>query len=173
MADFWKAESEIQEMASDLIANYHPEIATAEIAYLKKDRATTKEVDSGLVVTAKKVSGLYYTLTGETDFVVIIAADLWQELGPDERFAALDSALTSCTAKITEDGEFEVDDAGNPKWAIKPYDIIEHLEIIQRYGIDVLREKADSIYLAIKEPEEKDEQPVADEGTKGTSKSKK
>jgi len=149
--EFWVAPSYIKELADELLASYHPEVVTASIAYLMKSEASSSEAESSQVCIAKKVTGLYRILTNEVDFVILIANDLWSELSPVQQKAALDSALTSCSAKV-EDGEFKLDNGGNPIWVIKPFDIIGHSEVVSRYGIDVLRETGEVIRQALAEP---------------------
>jgi len=176
--NYWVAEDYIKKEAEELIASYHNDIVGAKIAYLKKDTASKSEIESGRVCTAKKVSTMYKALTGEVDFIIVISSILWNELGDKEQTAALDSALTSCTAEI-EDGEFILDDSGNPKFGIKSFDVIEHLDIIQRYGIEVLRDKADSIMQTINtltlgaKKATDDNEHISEQGTGSTRKSKK
>lgn len=145
MAEFWKAEQGIADMAGELIGKFHPEIATAEIAYIFKDSASASEIESGQVCIAKKVTGMWKTMTNDTDFVIILAADLWGELSPMQQTAMLDSALTSCTIKVDENGDQKLDKAGNPMWAIRPHDIVAHAIIIQRYGLEVLKDAGDCV----------------------------
>lgn len=137
MADFWAAGSEITDLAQELIGKYHPEIATADFAFLYKDKASAAEVDAGQVGVAKKVSGMWHTLTGGKDFVIVLTYSLWNDLSNVEQTAMLDMALESCVVKKDKDGEDKLDDDGNPEWAIKPYDIVGHSSIISRYGLDV------------------------------------
>jgi hypothetical protein len=145
MSEFWMAEQGIADRAKELIGKHHPEIATAEISYLFKDAASASEIESGQVCIAKKVTGIWKTLTNETDFVIILASDLWTELSTTQQTAMLDSALTSCTIKVDENGDQKIDKAGNPMWAIRPQDIVAHSSIIQRYGLEVLKDAGDCV----------------------------
>ena len=47
MAEFFPAKKDIVGMAEELIGKFHPEIATADIAYLFKDKASAKEIEEG------------------------------------------------------------------------------------------------------------------------------
>lgn len=148
---FWKAPEEIEQMAEDLISQYHSEIATADIRYWMKDEATAAEAEASQVCVAKKASGLLRAIANEADFIVVIAYDLWKEISPAAQSAMLDSALTSCSVKIDDGGDFKLDRTGNPVWNIKPFDIIQHSDIITRHGFDVLRNAGEIIRTAIEE----------------------
>lgn len=149
MSDFWPVGKEITDLAGELIGKYHPEIATANFAFLYKDKASASEIESGQVGVSKKVSGMWHTLTGEKDFVVVITYDLWNELSTVEQTAMLDSALESCVVKKDKDGEDKLDDDGNPEWALKPHDIVGHSAIIARYGLDVFTKIGECARAAI------------------------
>jgi len=151
--EFWKAEQAVIDEANELIGKFHPEIATAAIAFVFKDTATAAEVESGQVCQAKRITGLNKTLSeGDVDFAIVVAADIWSELSPVQQTAMLDSALTSCTIKVDENGDQKIDKAGKPVWAIKPHDIVAHASIIQRYGLEVLRDAGDSIRSFVDQP---------------------
>jgi hypothetical protein len=149
MAEFWAVGKEITDLAGELIGKYHPEIATASFAFLYKDKASASEIESGQVGVAKKVSGMWHTLTDGKDFVIVITYDLWNELSSVEQTAMLDSALESCVVKKDKDGEDKLDDAGNPEWAIRPHDIVGHSAIIARYGLDVFTKIGECARAAI------------------------
>ena len=133
MSDFWIADKSIIEEVNELVAEYHPEIAPAKIAVVFKEAASKKEVEAGQVCTAKLIGGIYKTLTNDTNFVILIAQDLWLELSESQRRAMLDSALESCTVKVV-DGEEVIDAAGNPIYVIRPFDIVAHSSIVERHG---------------------------------------
>jgi hypothetical protein len=146
--DFWTAPEHIKGMAQELIAEFHPEIATANISYMMKSEASGPEIESGQVCVAKKVGGIYKELTNGVDFVIVIAQSLYMELTTIQQRAMLDSALTTCTAKVI-DGDFKLDANGNPCWLLKPFDVVAHSDIIVRYGIEVLREAGDRIQASL------------------------
>jgi hypothetical protein len=134
--EFWKAGTEIEDLAKELIANYHSEIATSSICYLYKDKATPSEIEAGQVGVAKRVTGVWNTLT-EKDFLIILTYPLWNDLSSLEQKAMLDMALESCTIKLDKDGNEKVDEGGHFEWAIRPYDIQGHGKVISRYGLEV------------------------------------
>jgi hypothetical protein len=149
MSEFWMAGNEVSDLAKELIAKHHSEIATAEICYVYKDKASASEIESGQVGVAKKVSGLWHTLTDGKDFAVVLTYQLWNELSSVEQTAMLDSALESCIVKKDKDGEDKLDDDGNPEWALKPHDIVGHSAIIARYGLDVFTKIGECARAAI------------------------
>jgi len=186
MSEFWNAEQDIIDEANNLIANYHPELSGAEIAYVFKDAASASEIESGQVCIAKKITGLNKALSkDDVDFAIVIASDLYNGLSDTQREAMLDSALTCCTVKTGEDGEEKLDKSGKPIWVIRPHDIIAHASIIQRYGLDVLKDAGDCIKASVEVPKdtkaldeseyddgEVNEQPVSDGGAKKARRTK-
>ena len=148
MAEFWKAGNNVENLAKDLIAKYHNEIATSEICYLFKDKATPSEIEAGQVGVAKRVTGVWNTLT-EKDFLIILTYPLWNDLSSLEQKAMLDMALESCTLKLGQDGEEKINDAGEFEWTLRPYDILGHGKIISRYGLDVFTKIGECTRAAI------------------------
>lgn len=148
MSDLWDAKGTVGSTAKDLLGQYHPEVATADFGFVFKDKASTAEMEAGIVCSAKKVSPLYKLYTG-LDFIIMISKPLWDELSPAEQIAHLDSALCSCTAKIDEDGEFKTDDAGNAIYCLRQFDLQGHSEVLARYGIDVFAEVGSRIKSAL------------------------
>jgi hypothetical protein len=152
MSDLWDAKGTVEDTAKDLLGQYHPEVAAADFGYVFKDKASTTEIEAGIVCSAKKVSPLYKLYTG-LDFIVMISKPLWDELSPAEQIAHLDSALCSCTAKVDEDGEFKTDDAGEPIFCLRQFDLQGHSEVLARYGIDVFAEVGSRIKSALNKAE--------------------
>lgn len=160
MADFWKVSETIEQQAQDLLARYHPEVVTANFAYIFKDKPSPTELDAGIVAVAKKVSPMYKMLTEDLDFVIVICKAMWDELSPSEQTAHLDSALCSCTARLDDSGDFKVDDAGNPIFALRAYDLQGHSEALMRHGIDTFAEVGLRIKAAFDKGESATEDPV-------------
>jgi hypothetical protein len=150
MAEVWDAKGAVEDTAKDLLGKYHPEVAAASFGWIFKDKASLAEMEAGIVATAKKVPPVYKLLSkDDLDFVIIISKPLWDELSPAEQVAHLDSALCSCTAKVDEDGEFKVDDAGNPIFCLRQFDLQGHSEVLARYGIDAFAEVGSRIKAAL------------------------
>lgn len=159
MADVWKADENVKEMAKNLLAQYHPEVVTASFGYAFKEKASASEVEAGIIAKAKKVSPLMKIFTeDDLDFVVEIAKPLWDELSPQEQTAHLDSALCSCAVKLNEDGEEKLDATGNPIFYLKQYDLQGHSEVLARYGVDVFAEVGSRIKSALQKNQEPEEE---------------
>lgn len=164
MADVWEAGSDVEDIAKELLGEFHTEVATANFGYAFKEKASVAEMEAGIVAKAKKVSPLMRVFTDELDFVIEIAKPLWDELSPNERKAQIDSALCSCSAKLDEHGEFKVDVSGNPIYVIKQYDLQGHSEVLARYGVDTFAEVGSRIKSALKKSQEvEDDEPEDDD----------
>lgn len=117
----------VEQMAIDLIRNFHPELATANIKYVFKEKASMKagKPQRGVV---RKISGLTKYLTG-LDFVVEVALDQWNPLPDHHRRALVDHLLERMF------GEEDPEDAGAPmKWKLREPDVHEFSTILRRHG---------------------------------------
>jgi hypothetical protein len=127
MAKVYGVAESVEELAKTLIPNYHSELATAVIRYVFVDKASMK---SGRPVLGKsrKLSGATEFLL-ESNFVVEVALDQWNDLTARQRSALVDHLLEYCT------GEEDEEDAGAPmKWKIREPDVRELRTILQRHG---------------------------------------
>lgn len=125
-AEYADAEA-VEEMATDLIRNYHPELATASIRYVYREKAGSK---GGRPVrgTVRKVSGVMHFITN-LDFIVEVALDQWNPLPEQHRRALVDHLLERMT------GEEDPEDAGAPmKWKTREPDVHEFSTILRRHG---------------------------------------
>jgi hypothetical protein len=138
--DYWPAIDEVSELVEDLIGQYHPDAATANIFYQFKEKASKSEWESGIVCSVKLVpDSMKEALKEPYIFIVSIAADAWKELSPDQRRMKMDSALCKIGFKLDEGGDQKLDKkTGEPIWAIRQPDLVEHSEIVQRYDAAVL-----------------------------------
>ena len=119
-----EAES-VRSIAGGLIANYHPELATARLRYIFVDKASGK---GGIDILGKtrKISGpLEYLL--ELDFLIEVAADKWVELNNERRTALVDHLLERCTGEENEK-------SGEMVWKIREPDVQEFASILRRHG---------------------------------------
>lgn len=117
----------LETMAKSLIPSYHPELATARIRYVAAEKAGKK---GGKVCYGKvrKVSGVMEFLL-ETDFVLEVGMDVWNEQTAEQRLAVVDHLLERCFG--VEDEE----DPGAPmKWTIREPDVQEFSTILRRHG---------------------------------------
>lgn len=168
--EFWSVEKDVVGLSEELIANYHPHLGTARIVIMYRDKASVAEIESNQICVAKKVSGVYSTLT-EKDFLILVTYPLWVELSEEQKQAALDVALTSCSIKLDESDEPKLDDSGNPVWQIKPFNLIGHGECVKRWGIDMFERIAECIQETISK--DKEDSNESDGGTTKTRNTKK
>jgi hypothetical protein len=114
-----------QSIAEGLIPNYHPELATARIMYCFVDKASNKG-GRELKGKARKFSGfLEWAL--ESDFVLEIALDKWNDLTENQRTALIDHLLECCTGE-------EDEDTGDMAWKIREPTIQEFSSVLHRQG---------------------------------------
>lgn len=123
-ADYSPAES-VQSVAQTLLPTYHPELASARVAYMFIDRVA-KKGGRELYGKAVKVSGRWENLT-ELDFCVEVSLPKWNELNDDQRTALVDHLLERCSGEEQEDGSL--------KWILREPDVQEFSTILQRHGV--------------------------------------
>lgn len=123
-AEYSPAES-VQAVAQSLMATYHPELATARIAYVFIDRVP-KKGGRELLGKAVKVSGRWESLT-ELDFCIEVSQPKWLELTDDQKTALVDHLLERCS------GEEDEED-GSYRWTLREPDVQEFSTILQRHG---------------------------------------
>lgn len=116
----------IENMAGNLIANFHPELASARIFYVFVSEAS-KKGGQEVLGKSKKLSGLVEWAL-EYDFIVEVAEDKWKELDGKQRTALVDHLLECCT------GVEEEDSGGVMKWSIREPEVREFASILGRHG---------------------------------------
>lgn len=126
MAKTYFTAETVEQIAAGLIPNYHPELATARILYLFVDKAS-KRGGKDVLGKAQKVTG-WTQFALERDFMIVVAADRWNELDANQRTALVDHLLERCT------GEEDDEDGGSMKWTMRDPDVQEFGSILQRYG---------------------------------------
>lgn len=124
MSKLYGAAETVEEIADRLLPTYHPELATARIKYLGVDKGS-KQNGKAVLGKASKVSGVYEFLT-ESDFVILVALDTWNDLDDRKRTALVDHLLEACTG--------EEDDTGAMKWKMRKPDVNEFTSILNRHG---------------------------------------
>lgn len=126
MAKEWsEANDTVGTIAGGLIANYHPELATARINYVFVSEASSKGGQK-VLGKVKKISGFLEWLT-EADFIVEIALDEWNGLEEHQRTALVDHLLERCTGE-------EDEKTGDIKWRVREPDVQEFSSILDRHG---------------------------------------
>jgi len=131
----------VEDLANELISNYHPHLANCGIAYLFKNKGITLK-GMPAVATAEKCSPKVHALC-DKHFVVTICYEDWNNCTDQQKKAILDHELSHCW--ITE-----AEDTGDTMYKILPHDFEDFGEIIRRYGayshsIEKLKHVMDSI----------------------------
>ena len=136
MATEWtRVPQKVIVLAQELIKAHHPNLADARIGILFRSEAPIsggkRTLGQASTVTAKWLP----LLREPYDFIIWLAADAWEELDPRQRRALLDHELYHC--HLDNEGKAEM----------RPHDIEEFAEIIQRYGF--WRGDSDRVALAV------------------------
>lgn len=130
MAEMWLAEEGIHQTMTDLIAKYHPDLATVseEIAIIFKEKAA-KSGDMVIPSKTGKASPIINVLANgkKWTFVIYLGADAWQELNSKQQVALLDHCL--CSFRVTEDDE------GKIKYSVAQPDVAFFKGELERHGM--------------------------------------
>jgi hypothetical protein len=121
---FSDAES-VEEIALELIPNYHPELATAKFRFLFKEKASKKSGKPVLGSVSKCNDRLNYLV--EADFIIEVPLDVWNTLDHTKRHALIDHLLERCTG-------VENEKTGTMEWGTRDPDVHEFSSILRRYG---------------------------------------
>lgn len=127
-------------IAAQLIKQHHTHLATANIRYLCRNKAT-KSRGKPVPGAIKKASPIEKHLSGEeADFIMILALDVWNEMSSAQRLAIVDHLLTRCVG--TEDER-----TGYMKWSLRMPEVQEFAEVVSRNGLwnDSIAEFVDSV----------------------------
>jgi Putative phage metallopeptidase len=125
MPKLYGSAEQVEEIARSLIPTYHSELASARIKYIHVDTAS-KQNGKPILGKARKVSGaLEYLL--ETDFIIEVPVDQWNEMDDRKRYALVDHLLEGCTGE-------EDDTNGDMKWTMRKPDVTEFTSILNRHG---------------------------------------
>lgn len=123
MATEWtRVPKKVIDLAEELIEKHHRNLSDARIGILFRSEAPVsggkRTLGQASTVTAKWLP----LLREPYDFIIWLAADAWEELDSRQQRALLDHELYHC--HLSNEGKAE----------IRPHDIEEFAEIIQRYG---------------------------------------
>lgn len=125
MSRIWEnANDTVGQIAAGLIPMYHTDLATARITYVFVDKAS-KKGGKPVLVKVKRVTGFNEWLM-ESDFLVEVPLDIWNELSESQRTAYVDHALEYCAGEEGDDGSM--------KWTMRETDIHEFSTILDRHG---------------------------------------
>jgi hypothetical protein len=113
--------AEVEEIARRLIAEHHPHLASAKIAYLMADKLPPVKgrPRGGAAAKATERERLLHGY----DFVITINREVWLDLTPEQREALVDHELSHCG--VTADGS----------WTIWPHDLEEFAAVVKRHGL--------------------------------------
>lgn len=117
--DKFEPAPEVEQIARQLIAQYHNHLINAKIKYLFRYGPWTSKKRETLG-KAVKVSGVNQFLTG-LDFIIMINAEVWGQLEYKEKVALVDHELEHCC---------EEDD----KYFVQGHDVEDFLAVIKRNG---------------------------------------
>ncbi len=127
MAQVYDNAEAVENLANSLIGTHHPELATATIRYIFKEKASSK---GGKVVlgTVKKMSDLQkFLIENNPDFLMEIPLDAWNEMDAAKRTALVDHLLERCTGE-------EDEQTSEMKWKTREPDVHEFSSILRRHG---------------------------------------
>lgn len=130
MGTQFKAGEDIHRTMKDLIAKFHPRLATVadDIAIVFKEKATLvgDAVISGKTAKAPPIVNL---LQVERDwkFVLTLAEDEWASMTDKQRAALIDHHLCACGAEEQEKG-------GEMKYFVRIPDVSFFREEVERHG---------------------------------------
>lgn len=133
---FDPAES-VEAIAKKLIPQYHTHLVNAKIAYLFKNKPTTKG-GKLVLATAKKCSKEeqalcnYHNPEGENhfDFIITVFYKAWSEMSDAQKFALVDHELSHCLV----DEEPDEDGNAETQYKIISHDFEEFYAVIERHG---------------------------------------
>lgn len=115
----------VAQIAEVLIANYHPDLASAKFKFLFKDKVS-KKGGREVLGTVKKMSDLFVYLI-DVDYLVEVPDEVWNNLDDTKRNALVDHLLERCYGE-------EDEKTGTMKWKVRDPDVNEFASILRRYG---------------------------------------
>jgi hypothetical protein len=125
MSTLYGEAEEAEKIAQNLIANFHPELATARFRFLFKEKAS-KKGGKPVMGSVKKMSDLMIYLIN-VDFMVEVPLEIWNDLDNTKRTALVDHLLERCSGE-------EDEETGDMKWKVREPDVHEFSSILRRYG---------------------------------------
>ena len=129
-SDLAMAAADVVNTMKDLIAKYHPHLATItdDIAVVFKEKASSSG-DKVVAGKTAKASPIIACLADKPwKFVITLAADVWTELDDKQKLALLDHHL--CGIKGSEDEQ-----SGEMKFFLQPPDVEFYKEEVERHGL--------------------------------------
>ncbi len=116
-----------QQIADELIKKFHVELSNVKFRFLCRNKAS-KSGEKKKFGQIKKASPMErHICGGDTDFIVIIALDVWNEYSSNQRNACIDHFLSKII--VSED---EI--TAEPKYKLASSGVNESPEVIDRFG---------------------------------------
>lgn len=145
--DYWYA-TEVEPVIKQY-KKYHPDLASAKIAPIFKEKAT-KSNGEPIVGKVSTITSKYEPLLdNDYDFMMTIGADVWSELSTKQREGWIDHLLAQCVGE-------EEESTGEMKWKTRRPEIVAFSDVVERHGsawnhnldklkdVDILGEEGDS-----------------------------
>lgn len=119
--DWAEAAPSVIDTAKDLINKYHPHLRNygARIGFLFRKEAPIRSGKHTLGQAQKVTDKMKVML--DYDFIIWVAKDVWDRSTTARRMALLDHELCHCVF-------------GSNGWTIRPHDMEEFVEVIDRWG---------------------------------------
>lgn len=125
--------------AEELIEKYHPWLREARIGFVYRDKAQ-KSKGRMILAQAQTVPAKLQVYL-EYDFLIWVSKENWEKYADVQRLALIDHELCHC---VRDDGV----------WTIRPHDIQEFWQVIERHGLwnNDLRQGREVMEQAIQRP---------------------
>jgi len=133
MAEYWESD-DLKDLAERLIADHHPHLANAKIAYLMKDKCSRRNLnwegtEQQIVPgSAGKMGRGKYELLTKKDLIIAVGYDEWQNWSDVQRNFVVDTLLTHLQGD-------EDDKTGDMRYFTIPVAVSFFPDVIQRYGM--------------------------------------
>ena len=115
----------VEELAKELIAEYHSTLANANIAYLYKNKPMSQKGRT-VIATAEKCSKKVKAIS-DRDFVIVISYEAYNKLTDKQKRAVIDHELTHCFC--------DENDEGDEVTKVIPHDVEEFYDILERHQL--------------------------------------
>jgi len=124
MSEWEEASPSVIHIAEQLIEQYHPWLREANIGFIFRDEAQ-KQSDGRLVLAQAQRITAKLQVYLEYDFLIWVSKKDWEgHLTDAQREALIDHELCHCVRNMNTGA-----------WAIRPHDVQEFWQIIQRHGL--------------------------------------
>ncbi|HAL17416.1 MAG TPA: hypothetical protein DCP32_11905 [Anaerolineaceae bacterium] len=123
MSEWEEASPSVIHIAEQLIEKYHPWLRDARIGFVFRDEAQ-QSLGRLILAQAQKVTAKLQVYL-EFDFLIWVSKEDWEgKLTDAQREALIDHELCHCVKRLDTD-----------TWAIRPHDVQEFWQIIERHGL--------------------------------------